>query len=64
MSWNFYIKCIYVLIIPSSYRKILYVLLENLMRLEYSEICILNGTEDDWDFRISDLVKNPDWTDI
>ena len=24
----------------------------------------LGGAKDDWDFRISDLVKNPDGTDI
>ena len=22
------------------------------------------GAKDNWDFQISDLVKNPDWTDI
>ena len=25
---------------------------------------ILKGAKSDWDFRISDLVKNPDGTDI
>ena len=28
-------------------------------------VCVcVTGTKDDWDFRISDLVKNPDETDI
>ena len=26
--------------------------------------CVKSGAKDDWDFRISDLVKNPDRTDI
>ena len=27
-------------------------------------LCLLLGAKDDWDFRISYLVKNPDGTDI
>ena len=27
-------------------------------------ITIMSGEKGDWDFRISDLVKNPDGTDI
>ena len=31
---------------------------------ELTEIFFIHCAKDDWDFRISDLVKNPDGTDI
>ena len=32
--------------------------------LHYITLYSIMGTKGDWDFRISDLVKNPDGTDI
>ena len=47
------------------YRKVLTVLLQNLMRVEHFEFCTLKFKKlGDWDFRISDLVKNSDGNDI
>ena len=30
----------------------------------FSTFLLMSGAKGDWDFRISDLVKNPDGTDI
>ena len=38
--------------------------LENYQVLSLYSVYTVYGAKGDWDFRISDLVKNPDGTDI
>ena len=41
-----------------------YITLHYIMDQDYVTILLLLGAKDDCDFRISDLVKNPDGSDI